>query len=272
MSIATKVEGAGYRICETGSPTCTGLNPCFGCWVKINRTMLPSCVRQLITDEREVLRRLPHVMSEWQAAFIRLSDAEANQHAAAFSEMTEDAIEHAGAEVDRLRPDVRAQPYWVVLHIREILADRAARLAASPPPPPSPSPAPPASPDEEEVAAQVEAFKRAGQVVAPVAAPVAASSVASPVVPPIASPSPAVARKPQKGEVGQIIGEASERASASPEASPKGQVLGRVAIPRHVRDKMEREAREAAKIVVENGSSGALHEPDVAASSDDVKA
>lgn len=134
MSIATKVP-EGFRICESGSATCTGINPCRPCWVKHNHSVLAACVRMLIPDEEEVMRRLPLVFAEYEKAWFRLTDQKVKLHPQEFAAMVAAAA-----------PGQPGQFYWVPT--QPIPAQQAAPAA----PPVEAAPEPSRKPRKGEVA------------------------------------------------------------------------------------------------------------------------
>ena len=230
MAIATKVEGAGYRVCETGIPTCTGVNPCFGCWVKTNHLVLPGLVRFVTeqvadargipagTEARHALARqlAPQMFALWQSAYLHLSDTLAGPHAEAFRAMQDAVID---VPPDRRQdPEVRAQPYWVVLATPEIVQVnrmRAQPAAVAPPP--------------------VDVIPGEGKLRRGDVRDFVRESSESAVAPPLSQFSvPVSAGPPASASVAQP--------SAQP--SVQGHVLGRVAFPRHVVEQMQRERQQ----------------------------
>ena len=224
MAIATRVEGAGYRVCETGIPTCTGLNPCFGCWVKTNQLVLPGLVRfvtEQVADarglpvdsqQRHALARqlAPQMFALWQSHYLHLSDTLAGPHAEAFRAM-QDAVIDAPPE-RRVDPEVRAQPYWVVLATQDILAVNRSRAPSVPIVPPAID----VIPGEGKLRrGEVRDFVRESSEGA-----VASPLQSAPVTPAPVSSAVASASAPD--------------APATTPITAQGQVLARAAFPRHV--------------------------------------
>lgn len=97
MAVLTRVP-EGYRMCETGSLLCTGIQPCEGCWKKVNRKVVTGCIRALgMADEEAQAHRF---MTQWIASWRALAEEMIALHPEVFAAAVEAAAAAQRAAVE----------------------------------------------------------------------------------------------------------------------------------------------------------------------------